>query len=115
MPTIIEPTVGRVVWFYHEYRGEFTPPPLAAMIVAVHSDYCVNLHVFGDSGGSEGHNSVPLAQDDSSRPESGSFCEWMPYQKGQAAKTEELEAKIEHHGPYRCTRCHKVMLECTCL
>lgn len=40
------PTVGRVVhYFEHD-----TAPPLAAMIVAVHDDTCVNLCVFRASG-----------------------------------------------------------------
>ena len=29
------------------------------------------------------------------QPKAACFAEWMPYQKGQAAKTEALEAKIE--------------------
>jgi hypothetical protein len=35
--------------------------------------------------------SVWLRQDDDPPP-TGMYCEWMPYQKGQAAKTEALEA-----------------------
>jgi hypothetical protein len=31
-----------------------------------------------------------LIQDGDERPD-GCFAEWMPYQKGQAAKTEQLE------------------------
>jgi len=34
---------------------------------------------------------VPLVQDEPGVPAS-SYCCWMPYQKGQAAKTEALEA-----------------------
>jgi hypothetical protein len=30
--------------------------------------------------------SVQLVQGDERRPENGYFCEWMPYQVGQAAK-----------------------------
>jgi glyoxylase-like metal-dependent hydrolase (beta-lactamase superfamily II) len=94
---MIKPTVGRVVHFYPEsndsmlYRGGDTP--LAAIITHVHSDYCVNLAVFSAEGYALARTSVRLVHD--ARPRSGSqFCEWMPYQKGQAAKTEELEALL---------------------
>lgn len=91
MPTTIEPTVGRIVWFY-ENGGTLTQP-LAAIITAVHNDFCVNLCAFSDGGAPMGYSSVPLHQGDEERPH-GFFCEWMPYQKGQAAKTEALESEL---------------------
>lgn len=85
----ISPTIGRVVWFWPAHREELQSPdqPLAAMVTYVHSDTMVNLVVFSPNGSGAGRTSVPLWQDDetSPRPESF-FCEWMPYQKGQAAK-----------------------------
>lgn len=102
---MIKPTVGRVVWYYpgpNDPKPEGNPPApldgkLAAMITHVWSDHGVNLVVFDVNGGSFGRTSVPLLQD--SMPETTDklgCCEWMPYQKGQAAKTEALEQKLHN-------------------
>ena len=57
----------------------------------VHGDRMVNLTVHDHNGVSWPVCSVPLLQEGDA-PVVGSFyCEWMPYQKGQAAKTEALE------------------------
>lgn len=93
---IITPTVGRVVWF-HPYKGDkidFSTQPLAALVTYVHSDTMVNLVVFDSNGNSHSRTSVYLMQSNGLAPcEGDMYCEWMPYQKGQAAKTEALEAK----------------------
>jgi hypothetical protein len=61
----------------------------------VWSDTCVNLVVFNANGVPYNRTSVLLVQD--ANPVPGSqYCEWMPYQKGQAAKTEALEAQQGH-------------------
>jgi hypothetical protein len=41
----LEPTIGRIV----HYVREIGSAPVPALITAVHSDACVNLHVFNDS------------------------------------------------------------------
>ena len=94
----IKPTVGRVVWFYpptNSAQGGFAYPregqPLAAVIAHVHSDVMLNLTVFDANGVPHGRTSVPLLADGGVPPVSGYYAAWMPYQKGQAAKTEELE------------------------
>ncbi len=92
---MIEPTVGRVVWYHpgpHEHGPSPGGQPLAAHIAHVWSDTCVNLMVIDANGNPYSCTSVLLVQDGALRPEN-CFCEWMPYQKGQAAKTEALEAK----------------------
>ena len=91
----IQPTVGRVVWFTPAAGDELKPnghQPLAAIIAHVWSDTCVNLAVFDANGANHSRTSVYLAQDDTPRPGAG-FCQWMPYQKGQAAKTEQVIAE----------------------
>jgi len=94
---MIKPTIGRVVW-YHPSEFDRTPMTLhgevlAAIIVHVWSDTYVNLTVFDSNGTPHARTSVQLLQDgDPNRP--SAYCEWMPYQKGQAAKTEQLEAKL---------------------
>lgn len=85
---MIKPTVGRVVW-YRPFASDLGPhpydQPLAALVAHVWSDTCVNLAVFDANGNQYNKTSVLLLQDDNPRPSEG-FCEWMPFQKGQAAK-----------------------------
>lgn len=92
---MIKPTVGRVVW-YRPFLdpGAVESEPLAAMIAHVGSDRLVNLAVFDAVGASNSRKGVPLLQDGDPRPHGGGFAEWMPYQKGQAAKTEAVEAQL---------------------
>jgi hypothetical protein len=96
---MIKPTIGRVVWFWPATNammgGElFTyhdrSQPCAALVAFVWSDAMVNLSVADQNGVQHAFTSVPLIQEGDERP-SSYFCEWMPYQKGQAAKAEALE------------------------
>ena len=87
---MIKPTIGRVVWFHHGKDGQ---QPLAALVAYVHSDTMVNLAVFDPNGVPFNKTSVTLVQEGAPIP-AGMYCEWMPYQKGQAAKTEALEKKL---------------------
>ena len=90
----IDPTVGRVVWFWPDASEHITArvgEPLRADICAVNSDGTVNLSVNDVRGVQTTRLNVMLVQPDEPKPEH-SFCAWMPYQKGQAAKTEALEA-----------------------
>ena len=94
---MIKPTVGRVVWFYPgvhlSHIARVGDQPFAATVAAVWSDTCVNIGFLDANGHHHNATSVPLIQDDMPRPDSH-FCEWMPYQKGQAAKTEALEGQL---------------------
>jgi hypothetical protein len=85
---VIKPTVGRVVWYWLA-KASPQRQPLAAIVASVKSDTLVNLSVIDAEGNQRGEIDVPLIQDGHERP-STHFCEWMPYQKGQAAKTEEI-------------------------
>lgn len=93
---MIEPTVGRVVWFTPPYEkdGPFNEPffgfkpPFAAHVAYVHDRRYVNLMVIRpDGAGVVGFTSVGLLQDGEAPPPYGRYAEWMPYQKGQAAKS----------------------------
>lgn len=91
----IKPTVGRVVWFtpprnsaesgfsaqsgFMVYGGQ----PMAAIIAYVWSDDMVNLHVIDHIGVGHSRTSVPMMQENEPKPD-GYYCEWMPYQIGQA-------------------------------
>ena len=99
---MIKPTVGRVVHYTpHPGDSEIVRSQsgkLAALIVEVWSDQYVNLCVFQANGTTIAKTSVLLLQADND-PEAYAnydFCEWMPYQKGQAAKTEELEKELKN-------------------
>lgn len=96
---MIKPTVGRIVWFTPSKNSAESgfaagDQPLAAIIAYVHNDRMVNLAVFDSNGVSHSKTSVDLIQDGEAKPEYGFYCEWMPYQKGQAAKTEQLQAQL---------------------
>ena len=90
---MIKPTIGRVVLYYApgEYAAKHQPRP--AMICYVHSDAMINVGGFDSNGHGFQATSVKLVQDDEPRPDYG-HAEWMPYQKGQAAKTEALEKEL---------------------
>lgn len=91
---MITPTLGRIVWFTpskNESMATETDGRCAAIVVKVWSDRVVNLTVFDANGNSVPKASVTLVQDGDLAPNGGYFAEWMPYQKGQAAKYEALE------------------------
>lgn len=101
--TRITPTVGRMLHFIPtaDYMASrklaFGNPaqPLAAVIAYVHSDTMVNLTVWDQNGQQFSVCSVPLVQEKPLALAGSSFCaQWMPYQKGQAAKTESLESQL---------------------
>lgn len=93
---MITPTVGRVVWFYHSRNGDDElSQPFAAIIAYVWSDRMINIGYFDHNGGARTATSVNLLQDDDEAPVSGMYARWMPYQKGQAAKYEALEAATQ--------------------
>jgi hypothetical protein len=93
---MITPTPGRIVWYYPgagDKMMRLGTDPLAAMIAGVHSDTLVNLAVFGADGSNYCCEKILLLQDGGPPAQVGeAYCEWMPYQKGQAAKTEALQA-----------------------
>lgn len=107
---VILPTPGRIVWFFPvapdtgRVRRHDAEAPLAAMIVAVKSDTSVNLVVFDAEGIPNGFPNVTLLQDEEGKDAPAldnkgnpltSFAMWMPYQKGQASKTEALESQLQ--------------------
>jgi hypothetical protein len=92
---MIKPTVGRVVWYYRDGKSqvEAGKQPYAAIVAFVWSDTCINIAFFDSNGVADKTTSVQLVQDGDELPEHD-FCCWMPYQKGQAAKTEALEKQV---------------------
>jgi hypothetical protein len=60
--------------------------PCDAGIAYVHSDRMINVSVADQNGVVHSMTSVTLCQEGDKRPEGGHYCEWMPYQVGQAKK-----------------------------
>lgn len=77
---MIKPSVNRAVLFYPpdaEHNMARTPGMgLAAIIVRVWSDTCVNLVVFDANGNTHGRTSVLLVQPGAAKPAGGYYCEW---------------------------------------
>lgn len=95
---MIKPTIGRVVWLWPSAELQANPNlnlayrdktvPLAATVAYVWSDRMVNLSAVDQNGKPFGLTRVTLLQGDETYNPMGNYCEWMPYQKGQAAKVE---------------------------
>jgi hypothetical protein len=99
---MIEPTVGRVVWFHaggHETVMQ-SDQPLAAIVTYVHAHKhvdgkspLVNLAVFGKEGSLWGRASVHLWDGDGEAPARGSYARWAEDEKpeDEAPKTPKRE------------------------
>ena len=92
---MIKPTVGRVVLFNQMTPNVFpgSHETRAAIVAHVHSDRLVNLMVIDANGDTHSRTSITLVQAGDEKP-TYAHCEWMPYQQGQAAKTEALEKEL---------------------
>ncbi|WP_036634207.1 hypothetical protein [Paenibacillus massiliensis] len=85
----MQPTVGRIVYYksYGTPNGEFVPEDRAAIVTGVVNDSTVHLCVLNPTGMYFNLN-VEQGND-------GGQWDWMPFQKGQAAKTEEFAKLLE--------------------
>ncbi len=87
----MNPTIGRIVY----YRPNILKPEIvhAALVAAVNDDGTVNLRVTDQNADEYPALRVPFVQDGDERP-SRTYAHWMPYQIGQAKKTEEAERAL---------------------
>lgn len=92
---MIKPTIGRVVLVHRTGMGD---QPEAALIAYVYSDRMINVGGFDHQGNPFQATSVRLLQDDDEAPPAGTYAEWMPFQKGQAQKTDALEQEMRARG-----------------
>jgi hypothetical protein len=90
---MIHPTIRRVV-IVQRGGPEAQPDGWPALVAKVHDDRLINAAGFTEEGTHFSRQSIQLLQDDDAPPESGPYAEWMPYQKGQAAKAEQLQAQL---------------------
>jgi hypothetical protein len=89
---MIPPTVGRVIWF-RPIGARGGEQPLSASIAHVNHDGTINIGYFSPIGQACAAVGIEIWDGESERP-TGAYCEWMPYQKGQAQKTEQLEKQV---------------------
>lgn len=82
---MIKPTVGRKVWVRGRPQSVSGDQPEDGTITYVHSDTCINVGGRNAVGEPFTITSLYLRQDDVPAP-ALTWAEWMPYQKGQAAK-----------------------------
>lgn len=92
---MITPTVGRIVWVSRPFDSLDITQPEAATVIYVHGDRSVNVKGFNAHGEPFTLLNLDLLQDDDAKPENLPFAVWMPYQKGQAAKTEALDLTVK--------------------
>lgn len=94
---VINPTVGRILyytpgvddpWMSRQYA------PFAAIIARVNSDNTVNLGVLDGSGHCNPRPNVTLIQGALIAEPEKAYCTWMDYQRGQAARSDELIAEL---------------------
>lgn len=91
---MIEPTIGRIVWFYQGKAkanniADNGDQPMTAQIIYVHNPRLVSLDITDHRGTHHSKAKVKLMQGDEDFTPVEDWCEWMPFQKGQAAKTDQ--------------------------
>lgn len=91
---MIYPTPGRIVWYHPPATAAYPKignQPHPAMIAHVLENGRINLTVSAPSGDTYAAREVHLLEDGEPAPAGQPYAEWMPYQKGQAAKAEQLD------------------------
>lgn len=98
MKSSIIPTVGRIVLcFVTSKKGRHVLPGIIVRVFDGDPKLC-NVKVFGDYGNT-GFDTKELYSAEIQDPgvvghdANDEWCEWMPYQKGQAAMTEAIAKK----------------------
>ncbi len=93
---MIEPTIGRVVWVRNRH-GRMHDQPETAQICFVHSNTLINVGGLDHVGQHFRCVNIQLRQGEPSEviDPNAAYCEWMPYQKGQAAKTDAVMEEVK--------------------
>lgn len=99
---MIKPTVGRVILVRNRpgnrvpTRAEDHPHGEEAGIIAyVHNDRLINVACFTNWGQHAPLVNIRLLQPGDEVPKNEVYAEWMPFQKGQAGRAEQLAARLE--------------------
>lgn len=113
MSQVIKPTVGRKVWYRPSKHDKLGPVPMSvagdqpldATVIAVWGDRMINALVTDSMGRQFPVLSVDLLQpgDEPSKDADGNvigrYCEWMPYQVGQAGAEKQAPAAESETSP----------------
>lgn len=92
---MIQPTVGRMILF----RAPSSSKPLAATVAAVNDDGTINIGYLDSIGAHHSSQFIRIIEPGDTVGPEEHWCEWMPFQLGQAAKTEQAEAALaEKHS-----------------
>ena len=91
---VIQPTVGRQVWLWLDQQHKKHGQPFAATVVYVNSVRDINVCALDGSGQPAAYIGITLVQPGDKLPLTGAFCEWMPYQIGQAAQAGSAEGVV---------------------
>lgn len=99
--TVIPPTIGRIVLFFPAIDGgrHEDGQPFGSMIAGVNDDGTINLLVAARDGSPYGAQNVLLVQDGDEIDQDKAHATWMAYQKGQAAKAEQLQSVAATSAP----------------
>ena len=93
---MIEPSIGRAVWFYPKghKKGD---QPLSATVAYVHGSRCINIGALAPNGCPVAYppTSVTLVQPEDEIPADGPYCTWMPFQVGQSEKVKAAQAEVK--------------------
>lgn len=105
-PKVAEPTIGRIVYVFDKVgrspdtlRPVPAGKPLAAIVadVLAPGSLTINAGVFNHDGTTGPLGGVPHISEGYEYNNRGAqyVWDWMPFQKGQASKTEELERRLK--------------------
>ena len=99
--TRILPSIGRIVWFFPAIDGgrHEDGQPFSSMIAGVNDDGTINLLAAARDGTPYGVTNVLLVQEGDEFDQDKPHAVWMPFQKGQAAKTEAAQAAAVDLAP----------------
>lgn len=96
---VIIPTVGRVMWYWPATGDDGVAvrspdQPFRADVCFVHSDREVNVVVNDHDGQPHRKTNVLVRQEGDEMPANGDYCEWMPFQRGQAPASDSLVKRV---------------------
>jgi erythromycin esterase-like protein len=92
---MITPTIGRKVWFHPSGEAD-GDQPLDATIAYVHNDELINIGYRDKFGNTASAQEIQLwdGVNEAERPVGEAYCEWMPYQKTQAAAADTSKVAV---------------------
>lgn len=98
-PKITPPTVGRVVHVFGSWEGSVPPEtPRVGIVAGLCYGLTINAAVWASDGSMDPGGVQQIRHVSEKHEFSEVWWDWMDYQKGQAAKTEQLEAQLKENA-----------------